>query len=114
MVSTHDLLEAVREFAKLRQDQSASSLVAFLYIGNQIVEKGRLGVPHQEVRDLLGETPANVSRLLKSLTKTTAKRASGIGVCFSVEDPNDGRSKLVKLTAKGERVFKDIKSCFLN
>jgi len=92
-------LSSILEMTRKRtgnSDLQVSALEMLLKVANHP------GIPMVDLETAVGVSQATVSRNVKKLGKGSRSKP-GAGLVEAYEDPNNGRRKLVKLSASGER-----------
>lgn len=65
---------------------------------------------YQEIEEALNLNNSSVSRTVHALGHTTRKGGPGHGLLEVVRDPGEGRRYLVRLTAKGKALVRQLES----
>lgn len=65
-------------------------------------------ITYQELEERLVTTNASVSRGVQSLSDERQDGRAGLGLVETYKDPGDGRRFLVRASAKGKRVLKQL------
>src|SRR5262249_18572735 len=94
------LLQAMHAFKALDIRLSLNEAIAFLYVAENE------GLSAQEVADLAGMTQSTASRSLRALGPAGSpwSQPPAVGLVEAFLNPNDGRSHVVHLTARGREV----------
>ena len=101
MINGLNLLNIIEEMRKFDSHMESQTIAVFFYV---CLYSGADGVSLQTISQKLDIAPSSVSRNCYKLGDRT-RDGIGIGLLQSFEDPEERRRKLVRLTAKGRRVF---------
>jgi DNA-binding MarR family transcriptional regulator len=101
MISGLNLLKIIEEMRKFDSHMESQTIAVFFYV---CLYSGADGVSMQTISEKLDLAQSSVSRNCYKLGDRT-RDGIGIGLLQSFEDPEERRRKLVRLTAKGRRVF---------
>ena len=96
-----NLLTIIEEIRKFDSHMESQTIAVFFYV---CLYSGADGVSMQTISEKLDLAQSSVSRNCYKLGDRT-RDGIGIGLLQSFEDPEERRRKLVRLTAKGRRVF---------
>ena len=96
-----NLLKIIEEMRKFDSHMESQTIAVFFYV---CLYSGADGVSMQTISQKLDIAQSSVSRNCYKLGDRT-RDGIGIGLLQSFEDPEERRRKLVRLTAKGRRVF---------
>ena len=96
-----NLLTIIEEIRKFDSHMESQTIAVFFYV---CLYSGADGVSMQTISQKLDIAQSSVSRNCYKLGDRT-RDGIGIGLLQSFEDPEERRRKLVRLTAKGRRVF---------
>ena len=99
-----NLLTIIEEIRKFDSHMESQTIAVFFYV---CLYSGVDGVSMQTISQKLDIAQSSVSRNCYKLGDKT-RDGIGIGLLQSFKDPEEGRRKLVCLTAKGRRVFKTL------
>ena len=99
-----NLLTIIEEIRKFDSHMESQTIAVFFYV---CLYGGADGVSMQTISQKLDIAQSSVSRNCYKLGDRT-RDGIGIGLLQSFKDPEEGRRKLVRLTAKGRRVFKTL------
>ena len=102
MSSGKNLLKIIEEMRKFDSQLEAQAISVFFYVASK---GGKDGVAMQSISEDLDIAQSSVSRNCYKLADVNRHRKSGIGLLQTFEDPMERRRKLVRLTAKGKRVY---------
>ena len=105
MIKGKNLLAIIEEMRKFDPQLEAQAIAVFFYVG---INGGNDGVAQQVISEALDIAQSSVSRNCYKLATINRHRKVGIGLLENFEDPMERRRKLVRLTAKGRRVFKTL------
>jgi len=100
-MQTLNLLKIIEEMRKFDPHMESQSIAVFFYVCHY---GGADGISMQSISENLDLAQSTISRNCYKLGDKTGK-GIGIGLLQSFEDPEERRRKLVRLTAKGRRVF---------
>ena len=101
MINGLNLLNIIEEMRKFDSHMESQTIAVFFYV---CLYSGADGVSMQTISQKLDIAQSSVSRNCYKLGDRT-RDGIGIGLLQSFEDPEERRRKLVRLTAKGRRVF---------
>ena len=101
MMNGLNLLKIIEEMRKFDSHMESQTIAVFFYV---CLYSGADGVSMQTISQKLDIAQSSVSRNCYKLGDRT-RDGIGIGLLQSFEDPEERRRKLVRLTAKGRRVF---------
>ena len=101
MINGLNLLKIIEEMRKFDSHMESQTIAVFFYV---CLYSGADGVSMQTISQKLDIAQSSVSRNCYKLGDRT-RDGIGIGLLQSFKDPEEGRRKLVRLTAKGRRVF---------
>ena len=101
MINGLNLLKIIEEMRKFDSHMESQTIAVFFYV---CLYSGADGVSMQTISQKLDIAQSSVSRNCYKLGDRT-RDGIGIGLLQSFEDPEERRRKLVRLTAKGRRVF---------
>jgi len=101
MMNGLNLLKIIEEMRKFDSHMESQTIAVFFYV---CLYSGADGVSMQTISQKLDIAQSSVSRNCYKLGDKT-RDGIGIGLLQSFEDPEERRRKLVRLTAKGRRVF---------
>ena len=101
MMNGLNLLNIIEEMRKFDSHMESQTIAVFFYV---CLYSGADGVSMQTISQKLDIAQSSVSRNCYKLGDKT-RDGIGIGLLQSFEDPEERRRKLVRLTAKGRRVF---------
>ena len=101
MINGLNLLKIIEEMRKFDSHMESQTIAVFFYV---CLYSGADGVSMQTISQKLDIAQSSVSRNCYKLGDKT-RDGIGIGLLQSFEDPEERRRKLVRLTAKGRRVF---------
>jgi DNA-binding MarR family transcriptional regulator len=101
MINGLNLLNIIEEMRKFDSHMESQTIAVFFYV---CLYSGADGVSMQTISQKLDIAQSSVSRNCYKLGDKT-RDGIGIGLLQSFEDPEERRRKLVRLTAKGRRVF---------
>lgn len=101
MINGLNLLNIIEEMRKFDSHMESQSIAVFFYV---CLYSGADGVSMQTIAQKLDLAQSTVSRNCYKLGDKT-RGGNGIGLLQTFEDPEERRRKLVRLTAKGRRVF---------
>ena len=101
MMNGLNLLKIIEEMRKFDSHMESQTIAVFFYV---CLYGGADGVSMQTISEKLDLAQSTVSRNCYKLGDRT-RDGIGIGLLQSFEDPEERRRKLVRLTAKGRRVF---------
>ena len=101
MMNGLNLLKIIEEMRKFDSHMESQTIAVFFYV---CLYGGVDGVSMQTISQKLDIAQSSVSRNCYKLGDRT-RDGIGIGLLQSFEDPEERRRKLVRLTAKGRRVF---------
>ena len=87
----------IEEFRKLDPEMPSQTVHTFLLVAM----RGDEGLPQKDLAALLGVEQSTVSRNVSSLDKINRHHQPGLDLVRSVEDPNERRRKVIRLTARG-------------
>ena len=104
MINGLNLLKIIEEMRKFDSHMESQTIAVFFYV---CLYSGADGVSMQTISQKLDIAQSSVSRNCYKLGDRT-RDGIGIGLLQSFKDPEEGRRKLVRLTAKGRRVFKTL------
>jgi DNA-binding MarR family transcriptional regulator len=93
------IIEEMRKFDPLLESQA----IAIFFV--VCLDGGEDGISMQDISEKLDLAQSTVSRNVFKLSFTNRHRERGIDLLEAFEDPMERRRKLVKLTAKGRRVY---------
>lgn len=96
------LVSFVEEFRKIDPEMQAQQILLFLHVA------GKSGISMKELASLTGLAPSSVSRNVAALSNLHRKGHPGHDLMVAYEDPDDRRNKLVKLTYKGQLVYRNL------
>ena len=96
------IIEEMRKFDPLLESQA----IAIFFV--VCLEGGKDGISMQDISEKLDLAQSTVSRNVFKLSFTNRHRERGIDLLEAFEDPMERRRKLVKLTAKGRRVYETL------
>jgi len=96
-----NLLKIIEEMRKFDSHMESQTIAVFFYVS---LYGDKDGVSMQTISTKLGIAQSSVSRNCYKLSDKT-RGGLGIGLLQAFEDPDERRRKLVRLTAKGRRVF---------
>ena len=99
-----NLLTIIEEIRKFDSHMESQTIAVFFYV---CLYGGVDGVSMQTISQKLDIAQSSVSRNCYKLGDRT-RDGIGIGLLQSFKDPEEGRRKLVRLTAKGRRIFKTL------
>ena len=102
MIKGANLIKIIEEMRKF-DDQMESQAIAVFFI--VCLNEGADGVSMQDIAKRLDLAQSSVSRNVFKLSVVNRHRERGVGLLESYEDPMERRRKLVKVTAKGKRVW---------
>lgn len=91
------MLRVVEEFKQLDNDIQTDTIQVFLLIA------ANAGISSREILDATGISQSSVSRHLAVLSEWNWKGGPGLGLCETLEDPTNRRSKRSWLTQKGRQ-----------
>tara|TARA_B100000427_G_C15325757_1_gene514604 strand:- start:301 stop:627 length:327 start_codon:yes stop_codon:yes gene_type:complete len=98
------LLKAIEFFRKFYPEMQAQTMCIFL----QIAKNHPKDLPMSELADLIGITQASCSRNVALLSSWTRYKTKGPALVEAFENPFERRAKLVKLTPRGLKLFRDL------
>ena len=101
MINGLNLLKIIEEMRKFDSHMESQTIAVFFYV---CLYSGADGVSMQTISEKLDLAQSSVSRNCYKLGDRT-RDGIGIGLLQSFEVPEERRRKLVRLTAKGRRVF---------
>lgn len=102
MKTIKSLMNLVEELRKLDPEMQLQTVQVLLAVAHA----GDAGVPMTNLADNLGISQASASRNVAALgNKLNRHKQPGLGLLESKEDPADYRRKIVKVTAKGNRMI---------
>ena len=96
-----NLLTIIEEIRKFDSHMESQTIAVFFYV---CLYGGADGVSMQTISEKLDLAQSTVSRNCYKLGDRT-RDGIGIGLLQSFEDPEERRRKLVRISAKGRRVF---------
>ena len=99
------LFKAIEEFRKLNGEMQAQCMSLFLLVG---MHKDSRGISMTDLKAKLGVAQSSVSRNVSILSKIKIAAQPGFGLVEAIEDPMERMRKLVRLTNKGNRVYKSL------
>ena len=100
-MNRQELLEALEFVRTIDEDIPIQTLSVFLYVS--------VNGPQCKQTDLtewLGMAQSTVSRNVSYLSKRNRLGKAGLGLVESMENPDDRRYKIVRLTPKGQKLAK--------
>ena len=97
-----NLLKIIEEMRKFDTQIEAQAIAVFLFVA---VHGGKEGVAMQTISEDLDISQSSVSRNAYKLGDVNRHKKIGVGLLETFEDPMERRRKLVRLTAKGKRVY---------
>jgi|TARA_S200000501_G_C20400691_1_gene559088 DNA-binding MarR family transcriptional regulator len=98
------LLKQIDLFRHFYPEMQAQTMCIFLQIARVYPKE----LPMTELSNLVGITQASCSRNVALLSSWTRYRTKGPGLIVASEDPFERRAKLVKLTQRGHKLYKEI------
>ena len=98
-MNRRELLEAIEWIRTLDHDMPVQTLSTFLFVSTHGPE-----CDQKELTEYLGMTQSTASRNVSYLSKRHRHGAPGMGVLESVENPEDRRYKVLRLTDKGKKL----------
>ena len=101
MINGLNLLKIIEEMRKFDSHMESQTIAVFFYV---CLYSGADGVSMQTISQKLDIAQSSVSRNCYKLGDRT-RDGIGIGLLQSFEDPEERRRKLVRISAKGRRVF---------
>ena len=101
MINGLNLLNIIEEMRKFDSHMESQTIAVFFYV---CLYSGADGVSMQTISEKLDLAQSTVSRNCYKLGDRT-RDGIGIGLLQSFEDPEERRRKLVRISAKGRRVF---------
>ena len=99
-----NLLKIIEEMRKFDSHMESQTIAVFFYVGEY---GGADGIAMQTIADKLDLAQSTVSRNCYKLGDRT-RDGIGIGLLQSFEDPEERRRKLVRISAKGRRVYNSL------
>tara|TARA_B110001450_G_scaffold182887_1_gene170890 strand:- start:147 stop:482 length:336 start_codon:yes stop_codon:yes gene_type:complete len=100
-----NLLKIIEEMRKFDSQLEAQAIAIFFYVG---LYGRKNGVKMQTIADKTGVAQSSVSRNANKLSEINRQKNTGIGLLEIFPDPFERRRRLVRLTAKGRRVFQTL------
>ena len=100
----HKLTYVIEEFRKLDPEMQAQTMLTFVHVCLTP------DITIKELRDRIGVASSTISRNIAFLSDSRSPGRVGLGIVHTEEDPVDRRAKRVRLTSKGERVWKTLES----
>ena len=104
MSSGLNLLKVIEEMRKFDNQIEAQAIAVFFFVATK-AGKTNSGVAMQTISEELDLAQSSVSRNCYKLADVNRHKKTGIGLLETFEDPMERRRKLVRLTAKGKRVY---------
>lgn len=98
-MNRRDLLTALEWIRTLDNDMPVQTLSTFLYVANHQPECSQ-----KDLTEYLSMAQSTASRNVSYLSKRHRHGALGMDVVESIENPDDRRYKLLRLTPKGRKM----------
>ena len=105
MKTVKNLLKIIEEMRTFDSQLEAQAISVFFYVG---VYGGKEGIKMQTIADETGIAQSSISRNANKLSEINRQKRAGIGLLQIFPDPIERRRRLVRLTAKGRRVFQTL------
>lgn len=106
MKNITNLINAIEHFRFIDSGMHAQAMIIFLQVAKDDPEP----IAMSELSERIGITQASVSRNVALLSSLTRYKTKGPDLLEAYEDVMERRRKLVKLTRRGLKYYKDLES----